>query len=322
MPLVPYKGIKYLLIIIGFLLSSVVIAQQAPQFTQYNGSFMFINAGFAGIDQKINVGGIARQQWVGFTDANGNKIAPQDFLIHISAPVQLLKGGLGASIIQDKLGFESNIGLQLAYSYHHEMNSGTLGIGAGLNLTNRSIDFTKFDPVDPNDPALLSSKQGDMLIDANFGLFYQSKKNFYAGLSVTNLFQSNGKNLSTSSGVIRFKNDRTFYLTAGIEKKLPNHPNFTVSPSFLIQSDIASTQYNLSTIVTYKSKFWGGLNYRFQESVGMIVGFKIDAIHIGYSYDLPLLPVGLSGSHEISVSYSFKIKTEKINTRYKNTRYL
>lgn len=322
MSLIPLKRIKYLLILTGVFISSVVRSQQAPQFTQYDNSYMFINAGYAGMNQDISVGGIARQQWVGFTDANGNKISPQDFLIHINAPIQLLKGGVGASIIQDKLGFESNIGIQLAYSYHHQMNSGTLGIGFGLNLTNRSIDFAKFNPVTANDPGLLTSKQGSMLIDGNFGLYYKSKKNYYAGFSITNLFQSKGKNLSTSSGVIQFQNDRTFYLIAGYEKKLPNHPNFTISPSMLIQSDIASTQYNVSTIVTYKSKFWGGLNYRFQDSFGMIIGFKIDAIRVGYSYDLPLLPVGLSGSHEISISYHFKIKTEKINTRYKNTRYL
>ena len=259
---------------------------------------------------------------MGFTDQNGNKIAPQDFLINISAPVQLLRGGLGASIIQDKLGFESNIGLQLAYSYHYELNSGTLGIGLGLNLTNRSLDFSKFDPVDPNDPSLLNSKQGDMLIDGNLGLYFRSNRNFYAGFSVTNLFESKGKNLSTSSGVVQFRTDRTFYLVAGYETRLPNHPEMTIAPSLLIQSDIASTQYNLSTVVTYKNKFWGGLNYRFQESVGFIVGFRIEGISVGYSYDLPMLPVGLAGSHEISVSYCFKIKTEKINTRYKNTRYL
>lgn len=321
--MVPLQRKKYLLILWGLMMSSMVFGQQAPQFTQYTNSFMFINAGFAGIDQQgICASGIARQQWVGFTDQNGNKIAPQDFLINISAPIQLLKGGLGASIIQDKLGFESNIGLQLAYSYHYELSSGTLGIGLGLNLTNRSIDFTKFDPVDINDPSLLNSKQGDMLIDGNLGLYYRSKRNFYAGFSVTNLFESVGKNLSTSSAVIQFRTDRTFYLVAGYKTKLPNHPDMTVAPSLLIQSDIASTQYNLSTVVTYKNKFWGGLNYRFQESVGFIVGFRFDGISVGYSYDLPTLPVGLAGSHEISISYCFKIKTEKINTRYKNTRYL
>ena len=318
----PLKGKKYLFIILGMIVSTAVFGQQAPQFTQHTNSFMFANAGYAGMQQGICAQAIARQQWMGFTDANGNKIAPQDFLINISAPIQLLGGGVGASIIQDKLGFESNIGLQLAYAYHYEMDAGTLGIGLGLNLTNRSIDFSKFDPAQSNDPALLNSKQGDMLVDGNLGFYYQSNHHFYAGLSVTNLFESAGKNLSTASGVIRFHTDRTFYLIAGYEMKLPNYPNLTLSPSVLIQSDIASTQYNFSGIVTYKSKFWGGINYRLQESVGLIVGIQLDNIRVGYSYDLPTLPVGLAGSHEISVSYCFKIKTEKTKTSYKNTRYL
>jgi len=321
--LTPLKGKKYLFIIWVLLAGSVAFGQQAPQFTQYDNSYMFINSGYAGMGKGICAQGITRQQWIGFTDANGNKIVPQDFLVSVSAPIQLLNGGLGASIIQDKLGFESNVGLQLAYSYHYELSSGTLGIGLGLNLNNRSIDFSKFDPAQSDDPALLKSKQGDMLVDGNMGLYFQSNKHYYIGLSVTNLFKNSGKDLSTSSGTtVRFRNDRTFYLAAGYEIKLPNHPDFSLAPSVLIQSDIASTQYNFSTIVTYKSKFWGGINYRFQESVGVIVGIRVNGIRVGYSYDLPTLPVGLAGSHEISVSYCFKLKTEKTKTHYKNTRYL
>ena len=312
----------YFLIVVGLLSVSQLLGQQAPVFTQYGSAFMFVNSGYAGMGEGICINGIARQQWAGFKDADGNKVAPQDFLITADAPLPAAHGGVGISIIQDKLGFESNIGVQLAYSFHFKITAGLIGMGAGFNLTNRTIDFTKFNPVDPNDPALLTSKQGDMLIDGNLGVFFKGNNNFFAGLSVTNILESQGKNLSTSDAVIRYQTDRTFYFTAGYTLTMPNHPEFEIIPSVLILSDIASTQYNFSTIVNYKSKFWGGVNYRYQESIGIMVGVTINGFRLGYSYDLPTLPVGLAGSHEISLGYCFKIKTEKAKTSYKNTRFL
>ncbi len=313
---------KYFLILSGFLLFSQVYSQQAPVFTQYNSALMYFNAGRAGLGKGICAEALIRQQWVGFKDANGNAVSPQDFLITIDSPVKWIKGGLGASILQDKAGFESNVVLQLAYSYHLHLNDGVMGIGAGINLTNRSIDFSKFIPVQSNDPVLLSGKPGDMLIDANVGVFYKSNKRYYAGFSVTNLFKSTGKNLSTAGQAIHYRTDRTFYFISGYVFSIPGKPEYQIEPSLLIQSDLKSTQYNLTTVVNYKNKFWGGLHYRLQESVGIMVGIKIKDIKIGYSYDLPTLPVGLAGSHEISIRYCFKIKTEKTNTKYKNTRYL
>lgn len=313
--------VKYLLFVGGLFLSLSVFGQQAPIFTQYDMSYMFVNAGYAGMGKGICAQAIARQQWVGFKDANGNNVAPRDFLISVDAPVQILGGGLGMSILQDQIGFQKDIDLQIAYSYHWTIDAGIVGIGGGINFTNRSIDFSKFNPVQSNDPVLLGSKQSDMLMDGNLGAFFKGQ-NLYIGISGTNIFQSKGKNLSTSGTAVKYQTDRTLYFVTGYSFILRNHPKYKVEPSLMVQTDLVSTQYNISTTVTYNSKFWGGLNYRPQESVGFLVGVLINGIRVGYSYDLPTLPVGLAGSHEITVSYCFKIKREKTKTRYKNTRYL
>lgn len=313
---------KYLIFVGELLLSVSVFGQQAPIFTQYNMSYMLVNAGFAGMGNGICARAIARQQWVGFKDASGNVVAPRDFLVTLDSPVRILGGGLGMSILQDEIGFQKDIDLQIAYSYHLNIDAGIIGIGAGVNFTNRTIDFTKFNPVQPNDPALLDTKQGDMLIDGNFGAFFKGNDHLYLGISATNIFQSKGKNLSTSGQAVQYQTDRTIYLVAGYSYILPNHPKYKIEPSLMVQTDLASTQYNFSTTVTYNSKFWAGINYRPQESVGFLVGIRIHGVRVGYSYDLPTLPVGLAGSHEITVGYCFKIKSEKTKTSYKNTRYL
>ncbi len=313
---------KYLFLFIAIFIAAGSYGQQAPSFTQYSSAYMFINAGYAGMGEGICMSGLARQQWAGFKDAEGNKISPQDFLINADAPVKVIHGGVGGAIIQDKLGFETNVGVRLAYSYHLQTSAGTLGMGVGINLINRNIDFSKFHPVQPNDPALLSTKEGAMIFDGNIGFFFKSNNNYYVGLSATNILESKGKNLSTSGTSIRYQTDRTFYLIAGYSLVLPNHPRFKIVPSLLIQSDVVSTQYNISAIVNYNSKFWGGMNYRYQESVGFIVGVSFEGFRFGYSYDLPTLSVGIPGSHEVTLSYCFKLKVNKNKTHYKNTRFL
>lgn len=313
---------KYLYLCVAIMIAGVSYGQQSPLFTQYSSAYMFINAGYAGLGEGICVSTLARQQWAGFVDAEGNKVSPQDFLINADAPIKIIHGGVGGAIIQDKLGFETNVGIRLSYSYHLQISSGSLGMGVGINLVNRSIDFTKFHPVQPNDPALLSAKEGAMIFDGNIGFFFKSNNNYYVGLSATNILESKGKNLSTSGTTIRYQTDRTFYLMAGYSLALPNHPRFNIVPSLLIQSDIVSTQYNISAIVNYNSKFWGGVNYRFQESVGFMAGVNFQGFRFGYSYDLPTLSMGIPGSHEVTLRYCFKIKVNKNKTSYKNTRFL
>ncbi len=313
----------YISLVISLLLTSGVFAQQLPVFTNYKHTFMYSNPGFAGMSEGICINGLMRQQWAGFEDADGNKVAPQDYLITIDSPIRIFHGGVGASIIQDKLGFESNIGVHLAYSFHANLSFATLGIGAGFNLTNRSIDFSKFKPFQ-TDPLLnsLSGDVSDMLFDANLGLFLSSPGRFFFGVSVVNLLESHGKNLTSGDDVIQYKTDRTIFLTGGYSFYIPRNPKLEIELMSLIQSDLASTQYNVSALVKYNSRFWGGVNYRFQESVGVMVGFSVKDFQLGYSYDVNIMGLGVPGSHEVFLNYCFKIKGDKSKTSYKNTRFL
>ncbi len=316
------RRIIYISLVVNLLLTSGMFAQQLPVFTHYKHTFMYSNPAFAGMNEGICINGLMRQQWAGFEDADGNKVAPQDFLITVDSPIRVLHGGVGASIIQDKLGFESNIGVHIAYSFHANLSFATLGIGAGFNMTNRSIDFSKFKPLIDGDPVLLTSETGDMLFDANFGLFLSSPDRFFFGASVVNLLESHGKNLTSGDNVIQYKTDRTFFITGGYTFYMPRSPKFEFELMGMIQSDLASTQYNVTGLVKYNSRFWGGVNYRFQESVGVLVGFNVKDFQIGYSYDVNIMGLGVPGSHEVFLNYCFKIKGDKSKTTYKNTRFL
>ncbi len=284
---------------------------------------MFSNPAFAGMREGICINGLMRQQWAGFKDyATGENAAPQNYLISVDSPIKILHGGLGGAIIQDQATYNWNdISLLLSYSYHAELSIGTIGIGIGGVLKNRAIDGSKYQAVNESDPVILKSEQSDMRLDANLGFYFESINNYRIGISVTNLLTSSFKKLDPAGdGLIT--TDRTFYVFGGYTYVLPSDPRFEIEPSVLIQSNLISTQYNVSAIVNYNSRFWGGLNYRVQESVGVIIGLRYKDFRVGYSYDLNTKRLGVPGSHEVSLNYCFKIKTDKSKTTYKNTRYL
>ena len=302
--------------------SGIMVAQQAPMFTNYSNSYACVNPGFGGLSDGVNVMGIYRDQWTGFKDMDGNSVAPKTMLFSGDMPIPMLKGGASLSIMNDKIGFEENININMGYSFHADLGAGTLGIGLALSMVNRSVNFNNYHPMVDNDPALPKGEQSDMLVDANFGLFWRVPETFYVGLSVTSLFESKGKELSSSATTsASFVGDRTFYLMAGYEYQF-NNPLFKLLPSMCIMSDIASTQFNAGARLLYNNKVWGGINYRFQESVAAMVGFQFNDIQISYSYDINTMGLTVQGSHEICVSYLFKMNLEKSPRIYHNIRYL
>ena len=299
-------------------------AQQAPIFTNYSNSYTYANAGYAGMSQGVNVLGLYRQQWAGFVDSENNAVAPQTFLLTGDVPFKVLHGGVALSIMNDKIGFENDINVGLGYSFHLDLGGSTLGIGLAGTLLNRSVDFASFKPNNESDPLLQGlGEESDMLFDFNVGLFWQMPESFYVGLSCVNVLETMGKALGeneTSSA--SFTTDRTFYLLTGYPFSFEELPYFTFIPSIGVMSDIASTQLNVSAKVNFKDAFTFGVNYRPQESVGLIVGLTIKDLTVGYSYDINTMKLGLPGSHEVALSYCFKLDLDKTPRDYRSVRYL
>jgi type IX secretion system PorP/SprF family membrane protein len=227
-----------------------------------------------------------------------------------------MHGGLGGSIISDKLGQESNIGINISYSYHLSLSFADLGIGVGINLINRNIDFGSFKPTQSGDPLLKPVADGEMLFDGNLGVFLKSS-DYILGFSVDNLLESKGRDLGTGTQ-IRFQTDRTFYLQGIYYFNVGS--DFIVSPGIMVQSDLIRTQATVSANISLKNKFYGGISYRIGESVGVMAGVKVKDFNISYSYDIP--NTSMPGSHEVGLSYCFRIKADHTKTSYKNTRFL
>lgn len=299
-------------------------AQQVPIFTNHTNSYAYANAGFAGLSEGVNLLGLYRQQWAGFVDNDGNNISPQTFLLTGDMPIKALHGGVGLSIMKDKIGFEDNVNIGLGYSYHIDLGNSTLGIGVAGTLLNRTVNFSQLHPVSEGDPLLSGlGEESDMLFDFNVGVFWQIPESFYLGFSVVNVLESMTKSLSDhSSSSASFTTDRTFYLLAGYPFQFEDMPYFTFVPSVSVLSDIASTQVNANMKVVFRDIFSLGVNYRPQESVGLMVGLTIRDISVVYAYDINTMGLNVPGSHEVGLSYCFKLDFDRTPRDYRSVRYL
>lgn len=320
------KKINHIVLIIAMLLSASVDlkAQQVPIFTNHANSYAYANAGFAGMSEGINLLGIYRQQWAGFVDSDGNDIAPQTFLLTGDMPIRALHGGVEFSVMQDKLGFENNVNVGLGYSFHLDLGGSTLGIGVAATLLNRTVDFSKLNPNNASDPILQGlGEESAMMVDANLGLFWQMPESFYVGVSVVNILETMSQALGENSeSSASFTTDRTFYAVAGYPFQFEDMPLFTFIPSVSVMSNLASTQLNASARVVYNNLFSLGVNYRPQESVGLMAGLTIKDITVVYSYDINTMGLGVPGSHEIGLSYCFKLDLDRTPRDYRSVRYL
>jgi type IX secretion system PorP/SprF family membrane protein len=302
----------------GLFFSSFVYAQQEPQFTLNMFNHMAVNPGYAGLRDAITVTGLMRQQWIGIEDDEGNRVAPESFVISGDAPVRILRGGVSASVMQDKIGYFKDIYVRLGYAYNRPVGDGELGIGFNVGFLNKSLDIGKLKPVD-DDPILKGGTESTMFTDLAVGAFYQQPGGLYLGLSATQLLEG-ARELGT--GGLDFQLRRHYYAAAGYEISWIRNPAYVLIPGVFAKFDGTTAQVDINARLQYNEKFWGGLTYRFQETAAVMLGMSVKDLSFGYAYDIPLSRIGGAGSHEIMVRYSFKLELEKARRSFRNTRFL
>ncbi|HPH83123.1 MAG TPA: type IX secretion system membrane protein PorP/SprF [Flavobacteriales bacterium] len=284
-------------------------AQQDPQFSQNMNNRLMVNAGYAGTSGAICGTAIGRSQWLGFEGA------PKTFVLGVDMPIAALKGGVGLTLVQDAIGVENNVYAKLAYSYHLKLKTGTLGLGLDLGMMNKSLG-KGLNPLQANDPSIPVNGAAATVFDAGLGFYYTSPK-FYAGLSSSHLPQS-----TFDLGTSKYQARRHYYITAGYHYQL--NPDIELRPSIFIKN-AATTQFDINCNVHYKNKLWGGLSYRLQDAVIVMVGADVyKGVKLGLAYDVntsKLNPYN-NGTLEFMLNYCFKIKTEKPRQIYRNVRYL
>lgn len=313
---------KSLLFTIVLLLTCVSLtrAQYDVRLSQYFQAKPYYNPASVGATEDLNILALARMEWVGI------KGAPLSFFAMADMPLTLGKTqhGVGVVLLTESIGLFQNTHVGLQYAYKQKLFGGTISGGFQIGLVNQSFDGSKVEMVESEyhqqtDEAIPTSQVSGMGFDMNFGLFYTHKK-FYAGVGMAHLIEPELQLGENAYSYIA----RTYNFMGGYNIPLAN-PLFELQPSVFLLTDLQSFHTDITARLEYNKMFNGGVSYRVNESVGILFGVKIGRFQAGYAYDFPITALGqaTSGSHELCVRYSLKLKKTKTGkNRHKSVRIL
>lgn len=313
------------LIFIG-VISSVVNAQQIPQYSQYMKNPYLVNPGAAGQQNYIDVTAGGRLQWLGFSNAPATMyvfassvLGPKRSKYNPSVKVNYgavrnpqaiynaqRKHALGGSMIVDQYGAFQYIKATATYAFHLPVTDKMyLSFGANVGFSNRSFlksraqTLSSMTGVGSDVSYDTYASQGDLnMLDIGVGLYLYSN-NLYVGITGDQL----------TKDFIRFGNGSNidprmhFNLVAGYKFALSN--SMTLTPSVLakyIKPSPLSIEGSL--MFEWNERVWYGASYRYQDAVVAFVGMNITSrLKFGYSFDFSTSRFNKHsfGGHELNI---------------------
>ena len=220
------KNLFYFLLFI-FGIAEFVEAQQVPLYSQYTMNGFLLNPAVAGSEGYTAINLTAREQWLGLKNApkthaisGQTRILKNSYIskkssIRKHTPLGSRSGkvGLGAYVFNDKNGPIDRTGIQLSYAYHIRMQKSQLSFGISAVAYQFSVDESKI-KFEYEDEFWQQAKKSIFIPDANIGVYY-SNPSFFAGLSMSQLFQSALK--LGEKGYAEYKMKRYFHLIGGYD---------------------------------------------------------------------------------------------------------
>ena len=318
------KTYIYIILIILFVYKAGIA--QDSQFSQFYASPLYLAPSFAGSTDGDRVSTNYRSQWPSISKAF------QTYSLSYDHYFPHLKSGVGLLLYREQAGSgnlsTTNIGL--VYSYKFRFRSGwRVSPGLSFFYTQRSLDFNSLhfedelrtDQTTGTSELQILDKKTD--IDASFSVL-AFNKNYWFGFSWDRILQPNR---SLTGDIVQ--DPYKFSIYGGTKFKIFDRYNWSsgqsISPSFLFKMQDTYTQLDLG-LYWYQMPLVIGIWYRgipvfkdlrSNDALAFLVGFKIDQISIGYSYDITISKlVGFTGgAHEISINYLFKQGVTKRSKR-------
>ncbi len=304
----------------GIAVTTLLFAQQDPQFSMYMFNRQYINPAYAGAMGSTNITFAGRTQWVGIDGS------PRSMSLIAHKPVALLHGGVGIQVLADYIGPFQTIDAKLAYAFHLPVGQkgAQLQFGVQGGVLYKVLDGTNWRPPDnPNDPILVDAVTNATAPDFGAGVYFQlPNEKLYVGVAGLHLLEPSMKQLTLGQrGELRIV--RHLLFSAGTRFDLSE--NVSLMPSTLFKMAGGQMQIDINANVMVSPLVFG-VSYRYQDAIVGILGFQIsERIFAAYSYDYTLsnLSVATSGTHEILISYTlppvFKIYPPDLGVRDKRT---
>ncbi|MBU2019363.1 MAG: PorP/SprF family type IX secretion system membrane protein [Bacteroidetes bacterium] len=310
----------------AFLLATTLIslgfnAQQDKIITHFIYDKMSLNPGETGIDEGICGTSIYRNQWDKVTGA------PVSMVFNVEANInRYFPGGVGLSFFHDRIGFAKQNNVLLNYAYPVYTDYGTLQVGLGAGLFNFGINPDWIPPTNDFDPSLPVGFKANSL-DVNFGVYFKGLENYYVGISTTHANAprlSQTVDLGTAKFEQTYNSARHYYIMGGYTTD-PLGPG-VINGNFLFRTDAvkSSMDFNARYILPIGPlDAYGGLTYRTNDAIAIMIGGSKNNFTVGYSYDLTVnkLSTVSRGSHEILLKYCYYLPPLK-KTPSKHPRWL
>jgi type IX secretion system PorP/SprF family membrane protein len=313
---------KFLLSAAAVFTGAFAFGQQDYQLSHYMFDRLSLNPAYAGIEDQICGSLFYRNQWMQYDGA------PKTFLMNVSSPLPW-SGGAGLSIFSDKIGFFNNFTGRLAYSHHFIIPSinTKLGVGASVGYMSVNLKPSWIAIDDPTlDQAIPDGNTKESSMDFSLGI-YAKGTNWYAGISATHLTESELTSLNV-------KNTRHYYIIGGYDYAIQGDPAKMLRGSVRVETDAASTQFDLNVNYLWNQMVWGGLSYRLKDAIIPMAGYQ-QALAVGPKKYASMLRIGLaydvttsnikdysSGSFEIYAGFCMKVVKVPPIHKYRNTRKL
>ena len=284
-------------------------AQQDPQYTQYMYNPSNINPAYAGSRGVTSIFALHRTQWVGLDGA------PVTNAASIHAPVGK-NVGLGFSFVNDRIGpMDQNV---LSGDFSYTVKAGeryklALGVKASAHLF--SVDYTKLNIYDPQDPRFANNIENVLSPNIGAGVFLYSDDTYF-GVSIPNFLETSHFEYNEVSIV---KERMHVYAMAG--KVFDLAYNLKFKPAVLTKIVQGTPlQLDVTANILYNERFTLGVAYRWDAAMSALAGFQVsEGLFIGYTYDMETTRLAdyNSGSHEFYLRFElFRNYDRVMNPRF------
>lgn len=302
------QTITYILLCI----SGWAAAQQAPQYSLYMLNPYPYNPANAGLDNSLIINGVYRQQW------SGLKGAPVTQHINAHMPLYMISSGVGLRVENDVIGAHTVTNAVVSYNYQMELGRNSLlSLGVSGGYLQYSLDGSKLrapegtyvEPVFTHDDLLLPDgtvRAGTPIFE--IGVFAQLNK-LEVGVAMQPVY---APALRSTAGAGEFRLQTVPHYNASIAYAITVSDQLMLRPSFLVKSDIAETQTEISLLARWRENIFAGASFRgftskSRDAAVLVAGVKLnEKTTLAYAFDIPLsaLNVVNRGSHELLIRYN------------------
>ena len=320
-----FAGLLYILIY--YITLPVTAKAQDPVFSQTYAGYLYINPGFAGSIGEKKISLSYRNQWP------GNLTKYETFYASYDQPVELLHGGIGVFMSNDRIGagFTNNFNISAIYAYHLQvLHDFFVHAGFQVSFNQRKIDVNNLifpDMINPSQGIILPTQEviGDgqkIYMDYSVG-FIGYSGNWFGGVAIFHLTKPSLSNSEVEGASLARKLSvhlaRNFILNQGSGKK----ELWTVTPEVLYNIQKKMMYLSYGVVVSRNPVSLGvytrhDLQFDFSTMI-FAIGFSNLFMDFTYSYDVyigqrKINPFG--GAHEVSISFRLPYgkKREEVRT--------